>query len=494
MKYFILLSIVAQLCSNAYPQGYSNNWVFGESAGLNFNVSPPESFESSIITFEACASISDSLGNLLFYTNGGKVWNKNNELMLNGDSLEIGQLFYEEYGSSLTQGVIIIPIPGNTYKYYIFYIAYEILPVESFGIRYAVVDMSPDDGLGKVVLKNFSIYDSLTVEKMQAVKHANGKYWWLITRQLSFNVDELIDVKFITFLITPQGIEGPYFQSYRSDSEWTAQNIGNAGEMVFSPNGDKLAYTAGPNLDIYNFDRNTGELNNVKTIYDIDSSITYGCSFSPDGSKLYVSGVENKALYQYCLDCATEIELTQSLIYQISGNYSITQMELGPDDKIYIATPYYYSWPHDVYSIKNQNLCVINNPNALGLDCDLDTNTVSLGDARVILGLPNMPNYNLCVVDGGDCDTLDVGMQELNKEEGIKIYPNPTTNTITFSTALNSGDLILISSTDGRIIKQINIQNEMSVIDVSSLSTGMYIINVLDDNSIKLTDKLFIIK
>ncbi|MBP9703766.1 MAG: T9SS type A sorting domain-containing protein, partial [Chitinophagales bacterium] len=113
---------------------------------------------------------------------------------------------------------------------------------------------------------------------------------------------------------------------------------------------------------------------------------------------------------------------------------------------------------------------------------------------RVILGLPNMPNYNLCVVDGGDCDTLDVGMQELNKEEGIKIYPNPTTNTITFSTALNSGDLILISSTDGRIIKQINIQNEMSVIDVSSLSTGMYIINVLDDNSIKLTDKLFIIK
>ncbi|MFZ1611927.1 MAG: hypothetical protein WAT52_12715 [Chitinophagales bacterium] len=40
----------------------------------------------------------------------------------------------------------------------------------------------------------------------------------------------------------------------------------------------------------------------------------------------------------------------------------------------------------------------------------------------------------------------------------------------------------------------INIQNEMSVIDVSSFSTGMYIITVLDDNSIKLTDKLFIIK
>ncbi|MBK7109947.1 MAG: T9SS type A sorting domain-containing protein [Chitinophagales bacterium] len=82
----------------------------------------------------------------------------------------------------------------------------------------------------------------------------------------------------------------------------------------------------------------------------------------------------------------------------------------------------------------------------------------------------------------------------LDNLEQLHFYPNPTTNTITFSTALNSGDLILISSLDGRMIKQFKIQNEMNIIDVSSLITGMYIITVLDDNSIKLTDKLFIIK
>lgn len=185
--------------------------------------------------------------------------------------------------------------------------------------------------------------------------------------------------------------------------------------------------------------------------------------------------------------------MTKQLIQSISGNYAFTQMELGKDEKLYISTSY-IEIPNDVFNLQTTYLLVINHPNLEGLACDLDTNTISLGGNRVVYGLPNMPNYNLGPLAGSECDTLSVAIQNTTKENTISIYPNPTVNTITFSTPLQSGDQIIISSFEGKMVKQFNIQQEVNHIDVSSLSTGMYIITISHDNNIKLTDKLFIIK
>ncbi|MBK6732323.1 MAG: hypothetical protein IPG60_15665 [Bacteroidetes bacterium] len=51
-----------------------------------------------------------------------------------------------------------------------------------------------------------------------------------------------------------------------------------------------------------------------------------------------------------------------------------------------------------------------------------------------------------------------------------------------------------ITATSPSCARETMRERRMNIIDVSSLITGMYIITVLDDNSIKLTDKLFIIK
>ena len=43
--------------------------------------------DGALNTFEGVASISDYKGNLLFYTDGQKVWNSKHEIMPNGDGL-----------------------------------------------------------------------------------------------------------------------------------------------------------------------------------------------------------------------------------------------------------------------------------------------------------------------------------------------------------------------------------------------------------------------
>ncbi len=164
----LFLFLVLELKSYySFSQNQGNSWMFGDSAGLNFETSPPSYFFSSIYTYEACASISDNDGNLLFYTNGNKVWNQNNEVMSNGDDLEIAG-----NPSSVTQGVIILPSPGFDYEYIIIY-------KDFIGYKYSRVDMNGDGSYGEVIEKN-TLLDTINyfTEKMYAIKHANGRDWW----------------------------------------------------------------------------------------------------------------------------------------------------------------------------------------------------------------------------------------------------------------------------------------------------------------------------
>ncbi len=70
------------------PQALLNrtkHWRFGHKAGLDFNMTTgvPTVFNGSNgVVFEGNSSISDTLGNLLFYCTGDTVWNKNPPLVL----------------------------------------------------------------------------------------------------------------------------------------------------------------------------------------------------------------------------------------------------------------------------------------------------------------------------------------------------------------------------------------------------------------------------
>ncbi len=472
MAKVIIVCIAAFICCNAFSQSYDNNWIFGDSASLNFESVDPVSGVSSIMTYEACASISDSIGNLLFYTNGEKVWNRNHEIMENGEELEIGGVL-SPFGSSLTQGVIVVPKPEIKNMLYVI----QIQAGSIDGLNYSVIDMSLNDGLGKVSEKNIHFFDIKIQEKMQSVKHGNGRDWWLLVRRFDTITAELRNIEFVRFLITPEGIEGPFYQNIgptydeNFDTGW--------GQMIFSQDGSKLLFPRQSELDIFDFDRCTGELSNLIRIQNLDMA-AYGCSFSPDGSKIYVNGACEKKLYQFCLSCDGEpIDSTKELVYDgPTGSYCQGQQLLGPDGKIYLVTGY-STLPNDIFNVKNQNLSVINSPNEIYPLCNFDTNTVSLGTRRVIFGLPNMPNYNLGALAGSECDTLGTAINNVMEGNEIIVYPNPVNDNLTLHSSNNSELNYTIQTIQGQIILRGKIVKQ-STINFKNYSVGIYLVEIYD--------------
>jgi hypothetical protein len=134
----LLLLLVLFGCLEARAQNQANNWYFGNHAAITFNSGSPVALtDCAMETEEGCSTISDTDGNLLFYTDGVTIWNKNHVVMLNGTGL-LGNW-------SATQSSVVIPKPGSSRYYYLFTVpAYS----QTGGVCYSLIDMQLDGGLG----------------------------------------------------------------------------------------------------------------------------------------------------------------------------------------------------------------------------------------------------------------------------------------------------------------------------------------------------------
>lgn len=136
MKNLLLLLSLLLLSNYATSQNHGRFWYFGQNAGLDFSTSPPTALNNGQLdTFESCSTISDDLGNLLFYTDGSNVWNANHVLMTNGTGLN---------GNASAAQQLIVRNRVTTNEFY-------ILSVSSAnGLSYSIVDMLMDNGLGDI--------------------------------------------------------------------------------------------------------------------------------------------------------------------------------------------------------------------------------------------------------------------------------------------------------------------------------------------------------
>ncbi len=109
------------------PQKQDNVWAFGmnQGNGIDFNSGQPIFINTSITGFgEANASICDTSGQLLFYTEGSVIWNRQHQPMDNGADLT-GLPRSTDYPdltvtSSTSQGALIVPMIDSPDKYYVF--------------------------------------------------------------------------------------------------------------------------------------------------------------------------------------------------------------------------------------------------------------------------------------------------------------------------------------------------------------------------------------
>ncbi len=349
---------------------YDNNWYFGRWAGINFTTGSPAALTNNMQSaVEGTAAISDKNGQLLFYTNGVSVFNRNNTLMINGGGLA--------GGTSSTQAAIIIPHPGNNLHYYIFTTDDE----GTGGLNYSEVNMAADSGLGAIAAKNIPLITPVC-EKIAATYHANGTDIWVTVHHWGSNA-------FYSYLVTAAGVTVTPVISYAGAVTAGLSHSGRyAGSMAVSPDGSHIA-VANVNIgaELFDFDSASGIVSNPVTIRTTMES--NGIEFSASGNMLYLSA--DKKIFQYRIN-APDVAATELAVATTEINAAL---KLGPDSKIYF-----------IRKVLADSLSVINNPDAPGLTCNVAYAAIDLAGRAVFTGLPaflKSPFYLLDIATDSNC-------------------------------------------------------------------------------------------
>ena len=334
---FFCLLISAQY---AKTQNEGNIWYFGSNAGLDFNSGAPIPLTDGMLnTAEGCATISDNNGNLLFYTDGMSVYNRNHILMPNGTGL-LGN-------NSSTQSAIIVKKPASPTIYYIF----TVDGASGFlgGLHYSEVDMSLAGGFGDVNgNKNIQLFPA-ACEKVTAILHQNSADFWIVSRLENSNT-------YHSYLLTSSGLN-----AVPVVSNIGAVLNGTGGYLRGSPDGSKIAAVFCWNnvaVELYDFDNSTGILSNLVSLNTTEYE--YGVEFSPNGELLYTTAEISGKISQFNLLAGSPIDIVNSETILGTAIVNGHALQLAPDGKIYIA-----SWGSTFLS-------VINNPNIVGVGCNFN--------------------------------------------------------------------------------------------------------------------------
>lgn len=476
----VFLFTLAYFTSLSQNQG--NIWYFGDSAGLDFNTSPPTPLTDGQTHFhpplgwnEGSTSISDSSGNLLCYSNGETVWTRNHTVMANGTDL-MGH-------SSATSSSLIVPLPGSDQLYYLFTVdAYE--NDYQNGLRYSVIDMCANDSLGEVIEdhKNILLHDTVS-EKLCVIRHANGQDYWVVTRELDSDA-------FVAIRLTANGLMDTIISN-----TGTVELQGWGGQLVASPDGMMMAFAI-PNAQSFgksvllDFDPSTGVASNERVLST--GGREGGVSFSPDGTKLYFSTMGFGQLFQYDLTAGNLSAIIASKTYLVqNGPDGWRYHRLGPDGKIYVSRT------------GRNYLSIIEFPNVAGTNCNYVDSALYLGGRNTSFGLPDFvtaydySNTTIrCDSNPTDTNVNDPSHVQVLSEQHLEVnlYPNPSSGHlhITTSSATQLPLHITASSLQGETVWNGQVRQQEADLDVSVLPSGMFIVRIFSETGRSMHTRILI--
>ena len=360
---FVLFLTISQF---VFSQKEANIWYFGAYAGLNFNSGKPKVLSNGRLeNHEGSAVMCNPEGKLLFYTNGILVWDSIHDVMPNS--------WYLSGHPSSTQAVIIVPKPGNNRIFYIFTTwAAELLENPKFGFMYSELDMDLNSGKGDIVKSKMNILITTpSCEKLTAVKHANGKDYWVLIHK--FNSDTIY-----SYLVNKNGIN---LKPVKSTTGVIIKGNKNnaAGQMKISPDGKKIGcshLSDSTNLNIVaDFNTYTGKISNV---WQFPGIYSYGFEFSKSSKYIYITESIAGKLLQYDLKTGSQKAFIASKKIIDTGYRYCWSLQLAPDDKIYLIEGGSYT------------LHVIHAPDSAGKNSRVQKDYIKLGPPHYTkLGLPN---------------------------------------------------------------------------------------------------------
>jgi PKD domain/Secretion system C-terminal sorting domain len=439
----VLATIFSQnACIIAQKNDY--NWLFGSeidhptnlikgddtlysgSTNFDFNSEPVKIYRDGLRFtdfLDTNAAFSDNEGKLRSYTNGMHIYQNDDIIIENGDSVLYGA-YWENWnvknvfadtiawmaGLSIPQSILYLPSPRDVNNVYMLnqFINYDIRTgTRSNSLHYCLIDMQANAGKGKVIEKDVMIIDTiLSYGYVQATRHANGRDWWILA--LSYGHKTIYSI-----LLDPTGFH------IINEFPTIGDQIGKAwGQGTFNTEGTQFVMLASRAWDLpylvwlFDFDRSTGKYSNQRVVNvkrTTNLNVYFqGIAFSPSGRFFYTGNGET--LFQFDVS-QPDLQASMRLVAYYDGfiSYfgSTTQFYrwlIAPDGRLY-GTGQSGSCSH---------MHVINYPDEEKMKCQLVQHGIKL-PTSCATGMPNFANYRLGPLDGSPSDTLGLDNHPIAK-------------------------------------------------------------------------------
>ena len=345
---YFYLSVSLFFHNAIFAQGENNIWYIRNFV-IDFNSGSPEIILTPPVYFQSSSpsAISDNNGNLLFYSSGETVRDRNHQLLPNGQTLQ---------GRGFSQPTLFVLDPANPDLYYLFTLGLSYMTRE-VELRYVIIDRTQNNGNGDIISGQYFLRGNLTA-MMAAARGECGSIWVL--------VHEYNSNRFLAYELTEKGVADPVISEAGSIFTENPTAPGRNGKIRVAPNSEKLATFnyRGTTIELFDFNKITGKVSNsISLPIETNTFTTLSGSFSSDNTKFYTAEDELEDLsriYQFDLssEAPQEIINSKTLIKKAVGDLidGVTDMQLGPDSVIYITSSRAY-------------LSAIPYPNRLGTAC-----------------------------------------------------------------------------------------------------------------------------
>ncbi len=471
------------------PMGFAqpshdNHWIFGygksntnESLGIthiDFSKGYPE-VTSLLHAFPMQPNgqvISDAYGNLLLLTNGCRMSNSEFELFSHPDPVIPGEAGLEFCSLKISyptgDGNYFLAMNDSLYYYIYKEVTKTGLGTKSYGYYKISVYNEISISESKIITSN-----QVDGESGVAVKHGNGRDWWIISPGVVSN-------EYHRALATPEGIFDFGWVSTGIAFEWKTWG----GNMTFSRDGMSMARSNGVSgIHLYGFDRCQGTFTSYKRItpfkpYECESAF---CEFSPDGNFLYIAFTGyiqheiRSIIYQLELS-DPDPWASRLAVGEVTGGICSFGSPVygffvhGPDGKLY----------NFVYD-NCDALHIVHHPNEKGIACEVENGGLRT-PSLYRLNMPIFPNTRLGRDYGSPCDTISRGY---NDHELIAT-PNPAIGSFTASVRipLQTSSYVHFALYDfiGRLVDQViipvdrNVDLQSHTFQTTHLAAGTYLL------------------
>jgi hypothetical protein len=348
MKYYFFFIFVFIAHLPTFGQKENSLWVLPRNLKIDVSSDTFQftDFPNKLPAYlEGNITVSDSLGNLLFYSDGMRVYDRNNDTMPGSLSIPIS------FKSSSSQQCVAVKTSSITYS------LFSVGDTGSDGeLYFSQIDMNKRNNLGDV-LDNIVFLGKDYGEALLATPHKCHGYWILVCRK---NSDEIHAFHFINSLLIEKVVSSVgQFKNSPQNSFVNNLNINSLNELVYSDNEGAF--------EKYNFDNNSGKVNNSVIIsYQGSLSTKVQGAFSPNQKLFYIYGDDKITQYETHFELASQIKSSATIIYTHNSNLGFSGLR-KLRDKIYFISP-----------LLVNTIGVIKNPDTKGVSCDFNATAIGL--------------------------------------------------------------------------------------------------------------------